>query len=46
MPFSILSHQAPGLALKIRFPKKFDGTGKRILISSLLYMEVECLKSK
>ena len=25
MPSSILSHQAPGLALKTRFPKKFDG---------------------
>lgn len=26
MPLSIPSHQAPGLALKVRFPKKFDGT--------------------
>lgn len=26
MPLTILSHQAPGLALKARFPKKFDGT--------------------
>ncbi|MFX1500331.1 MAG: DUF4184 family protein [Promethearchaeota archaeon] len=26
MPLTILSHQAPGLALKTRFPKKFDGT--------------------
>ncbi|MFX1410540.1 MAG: DUF4184 family protein [Promethearchaeota archaeon] len=26
MPSTILSHQAPGLALKVRFPKKFDGT--------------------
>ncbi len=26
MPSSIFSHQAPGLALKIKYPKKFDGT--------------------
>ncbi|MHA2326157.1 MAG: DUF4184 family protein, partial [Promethearchaeota archaeon] len=26
MPSSFLSHQAPGLALKVSFPKKFDGT--------------------
>jgi hypothetical protein len=26
MPSSIFSHQAPGLALKVKFPKKFDGT--------------------
>lgn len=26
MPLTILSHQAPALALKARFPKKFDGT--------------------
>jgi membrane-bound metal-dependent hydrolase YbcI (DUF457 family) len=26
MPSSILSHQAPGLLLKIKYPKKFDGT--------------------
>ena len=26
MPSSVLSHQAPGLILKIKYPKKFDGT--------------------
>lgn len=26
MPLSIFSHQAPGLALKVKFPKIFDGT--------------------
>ncbi|MHA2269978.1 MAG: DUF4184 family protein, partial [Promethearchaeota archaeon] len=26
MPSGIFSHQAPGLALKIKYPKKFDGT--------------------
>jgi len=26
MPSSIFSHQAPGLILKIKYPKKFDGT--------------------
>ncbi|KKM18642.1 hypothetical protein LCGC14_1663590, partial [marine sediment metagenome] len=26
MPSVIFSHQAPGLALKIKFPKKVDGT--------------------
>ncbi|MFX1391419.1 MAG: DUF4184 family protein [Promethearchaeota archaeon] len=26
MPSSVLSHQAPALALKVKFPKKFDGT--------------------
>ena len=26
MPSAIFSHQAPGLALKIRYPDKFDGT--------------------
>ena len=26
MPSSIFSHQAPGLVLKIKYPKKFDGT--------------------
>ncbi|MFX1366309.1 MAG: DUF4184 family protein [Promethearchaeota archaeon] len=26
MPSSIFSHQAPGLLLKIKYPKKFDGT--------------------
>jgi hypothetical protein len=26
MPSSIYSHQAPGLALKVKFPKKIDGT--------------------
>ncbi|MFX1376161.1 MAG: DUF4184 family protein [Promethearchaeota archaeon] len=26
MPSTILSHQAPALALKVKFPKKFDGT--------------------
>ena len=26
MPSSLLSHQAPGLILKIKYPKKFDGT--------------------
>ena len=26
MPSSILSHQAPGLVLKIKYPRKFDGT--------------------
>ncbi|MHA2390504.1 MAG: DUF4184 family protein [Promethearchaeota archaeon] len=26
MPSSVLSHQAPGLALKVKFPKRLDGT--------------------
>ncbi len=26
MPSSVFSHQAPGLLLKIKYPKKFDGT--------------------
>lgn len=26
MPSAIFSHQAPGLVLKVKFPKKFDGT--------------------
>lgn len=26
MPSGVISHQAPGLALKIKYPKKFDGT--------------------
>lgn len=26
MPFSLLSHQAPALVLKVEFPRKFDGT--------------------
>jgi len=26
MPSSVISHQAPGLALKIKYPNKFDGT--------------------
>jgi hypothetical protein len=26
MPVSIFSHQAPVLALKVKYPKKFDGT--------------------
>ncbi len=34
MPSSVFSHQAPGLALKIKYPNKFDGTA--LCISSLL----------
>ena len=26
MPSSLFSHQAPGLILKLKYPKKFDGT--------------------
>ncbi|MFX1302083.1 MAG: DUF4184 family protein [Promethearchaeota archaeon] len=26
MPSGVISHQAPGLALKIKYPKRFDGT--------------------
>lgn len=26
MPSGVISHQAPGLALKIKYPRKFDGT--------------------
>ncbi|MFX0140931.1 MAG: DUF4184 family protein, partial [Candidatus Hodarchaeota archaeon] len=26
MPSGFISHQAPGLALKIKYPKMFDGT--------------------
>ncbi|MFX0039980.1 MAG: DUF4184 family protein [Promethearchaeota archaeon] len=34
MPSSIFSHQAPGLLLKIKYPKKFDGTA--LCISTLV----------
>jgi len=26
MPSGVISHQAPGLALKIKYPSRFDGT--------------------
>ncbi len=34
MPSGLISHQAPGLALKIKYPKKFDGTA--LCISTLI----------
>ncbi|MFX0082882.1 MAG: DUF4184 family protein [Candidatus Hodarchaeota archaeon] len=34
MPSGLISHQAPGLALKIKYPKKFDGTA--LCISTFL----------
>ncbi len=34
MPSSIFSHQAPGLLLKIKYPRKFDGTA--LCISTLV----------
>ena len=34
MPSGILSHQAPGLMLKVKYPKKFDGTA--LCISTLV----------
>ncbi len=34
MPSGILSHQAPGLILKVKYPKKFDGTA--LCISTLV----------
>jgi hypothetical protein len=34
MPSGIFSHQAPGLALKIKYPNKFDGTA--LLISTFV----------
>ncbi|MFX0029425.1 MAG: DUF4184 family protein [Candidatus Hermodarchaeota archaeon] len=34
MPSSLFSHQAPGLLLKIKYPKKFDGTA--LCISTII----------
>jgi len=34
MPSGVISHQAPGLALKIKYPKRFDGTA--LCISTLV----------
>ncbi len=34
MPSGVLSHQAPGLILKVKYPKKFDGTA--LCISTLV----------
>ncbi len=34
MPSGVISHQAPGLALKIKYPSKFDGTA--LCISTLI----------
>ena len=34
MPSGVISHQAPGLALKIKYPNKFDGTA--LCISTLI----------
>ncbi|MFW9940728.1 MAG: DUF4184 family protein [Candidatus Thorarchaeota archaeon] len=34
MPSSVFSHQAPGLALKIKYPNKFDGTA--LCISTMI----------
>jgi hypothetical protein len=34
MPSSIFSHQAPGLLLKLKYPKKFDGTA--LCISTII----------
>jgi len=30
MPSGIVSHQAPGLLLKVKYPHKFDGTALAI----------------
>ena len=40
MPFTLLFHQAPALAVKIRFPKRFDGTALCIgtMIPDLIFI--------